>query len=441
MKKICIFGHGYQGLAAAVLFAKHGYCVTGIGMNNEIIDMLSDHSLYLQELGLKESFDHALHGGALNFNFQVEPADIFIISVLTPLVSDYHSHDGGPSHRKVDLAGVIAAAEVIFPLLKKGNLVVLESIVLPRTTVDMLGPILERSGLKAGSDFSLVYSRGHATTGQIMQGLVENARIIGGIDSLSADAGCDLYSCFVSGALYVTNPTTAELVCLMENAYVDVAIAFANEFSHLSNRFGVNVWEAVTLANHHPQVNILNPGLGASHPGNSVDSCVLVESAPDLTRVIQAASQVNEYQSEFIIDLVTFAIGSLNGKKIAALGLACSQGVNDLRENLTVEIIHRLQFAGAEVKAYDPYRVPEGMPGMIATSTMEAAVREADVIILLVAHPEFHRMTPKKLAKLTRASILIDTVNGWSNPEWLNSDFKLYRLGDSSEERVLIANS
>ena len=186
---------------------------------------------------------------------------------------------------------VISAAESILPHLQKGNLVVLESTSPPRTTVDLVAPILERSGLKAGVDFFLVYSPERVLPGQILRELIENARVIGGINRGSAEAGRDLYAAFVKGDIILTDATTAEMVKLMENTYRDVNIAIANEFSRLADHFGIDIWEAVSLANRHPRVKILNPGPGVGGHCISVDPWFLVEAAPDLTPLIHTARE------------------------------------------------------------------------------------------------------------------------------------------------------
>ena len=195
-------------------------------------------------------FENAISSGHLSFSRNVAPADAFIIAVPTPF----------KDNKLADMKYVISAAELILPHLQKGNLVVLESTSPPRTTVDLVAPILERTGLKAGVDFSLVYSPERVLPGQILRELIENARVIGGINKDSAEAGRDLYAAFVKGDIILTDATTAEMVKLMENTYRDVNIAIANEFSRLADHFGIDIWEAVSLANRHPRVKILNPG-------------------------------------------------------------------------------------------------------------------------------------------------------------------------------------
>jgi UDP-N-acetyl-D-mannosaminuronic acid dehydrogenase len=245
------------------------------------------------------------------------------------------------------MRAVISAAESIVPFLRKGNLVVLESTSPPRTTIDLVAPILEKSSLKAGIDFHLCYSPERVLPGQILRELIENSRVIGGVTPASAQAGYDLYATFVKGQIIQTDATTAEMVKLMENTYRDVNIAIANEFSRLADKFGVDVWEAISIANLHPRVKILSPGPGVGGHCISVDPWFFVESAPELTPLIYHARQVNDSQPHFVVDLIRQALGNLQGKRIAALGLAYKPDVDDLRESPANEVIHLLQQEGA----------------------------------------------------------------------------------------------
>jgi len=342
-KKICVLGLGYIGLPTASTFAANGIQVVGVDVNSAVVKCLQNGEIHIHEPGLRTMFQSAVYSGSLVIEKQPQPADAFIIAVPTPF------KDG----KKADLSYVISAAEAIVPHLQKGNLVVLESTSPPLTTTDVVQPILERSGLKGGEDFYLAYSPERVLPGQILRELIENSRIIGGVNRLSAEAGCDLYSIFVKGQIFLTDCTTAEMVKLMENTYRDVNIAIANEFSHLADRFGVDVWEAIALANQHPRVNILSPGPGVGGHCISVDPWFLVEAAPDLTPLIHTARNVNDQQPEFVLSLVKRALGSsLEGKHIAVLGLAYKPDVDDLRESPAIETCYLLSKAGAKVTAY-----------------------------------------------------------------------------------------
>jgi UDP-N-acetyl-D-mannosaminuronic acid dehydrogenase len=378
---------------------------------------------------LHAALEAALKTGNLTVNETPVEADAFIIAVPTPFYEDKFGDYNGQKYKLADMRAVTSAAEAIVPVLNKGNLVVLESTSPPRTTIDLLIPILEKSGLKAGVDFHLAYSPERVLPGQILRELIENARVIGGVTPESAAAGRDLYAIFVQGQIVVTDATTAEMVKLMENTYRDINIAIANEFARLAERFGVDAWEAIRIASLHPRVKILNPGPGVGGHCISVDPWFFVESAPDLSSLISAARRVNDSQPHFVLELVRSAIGDFHGKKIAALGLAFKPDVDDLRESPAVEVIHLLQSEGAIVKAFEPYKTDADLPGVTAVPTLAAALKDADAVLLLVNHTELRALTPEKLVAITPARILVDTVNGWAGRDWLAAGFKIFRLG------------
>ncbi|MCX6066026.1 MAG: nucleotide sugar dehydrogenase [Chloroflexi bacterium] len=427
--KICILGLGYIGLPTASMFATHGVKVVGVDINPSIIETLKAGRIHIHEPGLGEAVEQAVKSGNLSVATQPELADAFIIAVPTPFYEHEMGQYNGQSYKKADMRAVTSATEAILPYLRRGNLVVLESTSPPRTTIDLIVPILEKSGLKAGVDFSVAYSPEGVLPGQILRELIENARVIGGITPESALAGYDLYATFVKGHIHKTDATTAEMVKLMENTYRDVNIAIANEFSRLAERFGVDVWEAIKLSSLHPRVKILSPGPGVGGHCISVDPWFFVETAPDLSKLILHARQVNDSQPEFVVELVKKALGSLSGKKIAALGLAYKPDVDDLRESPAVEVIHLLQKEGATVKAFEPFKPEAALPGVDAALTLELALKDADAILLLVNHTEFRQLSPEALKTLTAARVLIDTVNGWDGRDWAAAGFKLARLG------------
>lgn len=432
--KICVIGLGYIGLPTASTFAGHGVRVLGVDINTSIIETLNSGGIHLNEPGLNEAVTRAVQSKKFIAATKPEEADAFIIAVPTPFREDLFGEYQGAKLKLADMRAVTAAAESIVPHLKKGNLVVLESTSPPRTTVDLLAPILERSGLKAGSDFFLCYSPERVLPGQILRELVENARVIGGVTRESAQAGYDLYLTFVKGQIVQTDATTAEMVKLMENTYRDVNIAIANEFSRLAEKFGVDVWEAIALANLHPRVKILSPGPGVGGHCISVDPWFFVEAAPELAPLIYHSRQVNDAQPQFVIQKIRQALGDLKDKKIAALGLAYKPDVDDLRESPASEVVHLLQKEGAQVKAWEPFKPDAILEGIEMATSLEDAIKEADALILLVKHTEFIKFIPEEIAQKTKARVIVDTVNGWNGKEWKSINFKFHRLGDNKSK-------
>jgi len=418
-KHICMIGLGYIGLPTASTFAKHGIKVTGVDNNPEVIDALKHGRVHIYEPGLGEMVTEALESGKLSVADKAVEADAFIIAVPTPFYGD----------KKADLSFVRDAAESIVSVLRTGNLVILESTSPPLTTTGVVKPILEKSGLKAGKDFKLAYSPERVLPGQILKELTDNARVIGGIDRVSAEAGRDLYATFVKGEIILTDATTSEMVKLMENTYRDVNIAIANEFSRLADRFGVDVWEAIQIANRHPRVKILNPGPGVGGHCISVDPWFFVEAAPDLTPLIHTARKVNDSQPEFVIATLKKMLGELKGKRIAALGLSFKPDVDDLRESPAVDIAHLLVNEGALVSTYEPFKPDFQVKGAVTAPTLEAAIKSADMLLLLVGHKQFKSLDPAMLARQTSARLVLDTVNGWDSQFWSEAGFQVKKLG------------
>ena len=431
MKTLCIIGLGYIGLPTASMFATHGYQVMGVDKNEKVIESLQQGKIHIFEPGLQKVVTAGIESGMLKVSSQVEPADAFIIAVPTPFLDEEMTTDS--PYKKADMRFVVSAAQAIVPHLRKGNLVVLESTSPPLTTANQVRPILEKSGLKAGQDFFLAYSPERVLPGQILQELVDNSRVIGGINPESAEMGRDLYSAFVQGEIVMTDATTAEMVKLMENTYRDVNIAIANEFSRLADRFEINVWEAIEIANRHPRVNILNPGPGVGGHCISVDPWFLVEAAPDITPFIYNARMVNDSQPDFVVKLVERFLGDLHGKTIAILGLAYKPNVDDFRESPAIEVVHNLMHAGCNVRAHDPYATSFHQIGAYMVNTLEEAVKDADLLILLVDHNEFKSLAPEACKGMQQMNVL-DTRHCLNVKQWKQAGFKILNLGDTKNK-------
>lgn len=428
-KSICVIGLGYIGLPTASTLAAQGVSVLGVDVNKRVLETLSRGEIHIHEPGLRDMYQAALASGKLTIGARPAQADALIISVPTPFHDDMFGQHEGRTYKRADLGAVIAAAESIVPVLRRGNLVVLESTSPPRTTTDVVAPILERSGLKSGTDFHLAYSPERVLPGQILRELKDNARVIGGVTPESARRAAELYRLFVVGEIVETDATTAELVKLMENTYRDVNIAIANEFSRLADAFGVDVWEGISLANRHPRVNILSPGPGVGGHCISVDPWFLVEGAPDLTPLIASARRVNDSQPEFVVTIVKRALGDLKGRRIAALGLAYKPNVDDLRESPAAEVVRLLDEGGAQVMVWEPFKTDAIVPGIRMAASLEAALSDADAVLLLVAHTQFAGLDPSDIAGKTGARIVIDAVNAWNAEAWRQAGFTFVRLG------------
>ncbi len=416
---VCVLGLGYIGLPTASSFATHGLRVHGVDTDPRVLEELREGELRNRESGLQELAGRALASGNFTFSDRPVEAEAFVIAVPTPVRPD----------KRADLQYVEAAARAIVPHLRPGNLVMLESTCPPGTTLGTVSPILKSSGLKAGTDFLLAYTPERALPGKLLKELVENPRVIGGIDRPSAEAGSELYRTFVQGEIFLTDATTAEMVKLMENTYRDVNIAIANEFSRLAEQIGVDGWEAVRLANQHPRVNILRPGPGAGGHCIVVDPWFLVEAAPELTPLIKQARAVNDAQPAHAAELVETALGKLEGKRVGALGLAYKPGVNDLRESPAIEVVRLLVAGGARVRTFEPFAPDRGVAGAETVGSLEEAVAGAEAVVLLVDHPEFIGLDPQQLARSMPGRVAVDLRGRWERPAWSAAGFTLKVLG------------
>ncbi|HET7011166.1 MAG TPA: nucleotide sugar dehydrogenase [Anaerolineales bacterium] len=416
---LCVLGLGYIGLPTASTFATHGLRVVGVDVNQRVVDVLRNGEIHIQEPGLRTLVQAAFRSGHLRILDAPEPSEAFILAVPTPITAQ----------QTADLTYVRAAASSIVPHLRRGCLVVLESTSPPRTTVDVLAPILEESGLRAGEDFYLAYTPERVLPGQILRELIDNARVIGGINRASAEAGRDLYAVFVKGEILLTDATTAEFVKLMENTYRDTNIALANEFARLSERLGIDVWEAIDLANRHPRVSVLRPGPGVGGHCISVDPWFLVEAAPEASPLIRQARMVNDGQPAWWVDRMQQALGGLQGKTIAALGLAYKQDVDDLRESPAIEVVRQLVARGARVRTYEPMARGAKVEGAEAAETLEEALAGAEAFVLLVDHRELRSMDAAAVARSMKGRLAFDARGALSRRAWKAAGFRLHVLG------------
>ncbi|MBC1435203.1 nucleotide sugar dehydrogenase [Listeria rocourtiae] len=390
--KIATIGLGYIGLPTAVMFAKHGQEVIGYDTNKEVITRLQSGFIHIEEPGLQKAFQSVLANGRLRPVNQLEKADAFIIAVPTPHTADY----------SCDTRYIRQAVSDVIPLLETGNTIILESTVAPKTTTDVIKPILEAGGFMVGRDVHLVHCPERVLPGQIMTELVHNNRIIGGVTPECAIAGASVYQTFVKGEMLLTDASTAELSKLMENTFRDTNIALANELVKLSAELGINALNVIEMANKHPRVNIHAPGPGVGGHCLAVDPYFITTAAPEQTPLIQAAREVNNHMPEYIADSVE-RITNKTAKKIVILGAAYKGNVDDVRESPALKIAEHLQQRGMEVHVYDPH---------IACYNInpEKAFANADLAVIATEHEEFKHL-PMRLLKSMANMQIFDTKN------------------------------
>jgi len=418
--KICCMGLGYIGLPTSTVFAVNGYEVVGVDVQQEVVDTINDGSVHIQEPGLKEMVRGAVMEGNLQAGTDPEPADVFIIAVPTPLTEG----------KSADLSYVREAAETISSYLEEGNLVIVESTVAPRTTVDIVKPELESSGMTAGEDFYLAHCPERVLPGQIIHELIHNNRIIGGIDEESALKACELYNSFVEGEMYITDATTAELTKLMENTYRDVNIAFANELARVAEDIKTDVWEAIDLANKHPRVNIHKPGPGVGGHCLAVDPWFIMEKAPR-AEMIELSREINDSMPEFVVSNVKEKLFGIGDPKISILGITYKGNVDDTRESPILKVIELFAEDKVGMGIHDP-RVPEKAEKELNLLALEEAVKGSDCIIIGADHKEFNRLDPEDIGELMNNRVIFDTKNHLEAEKWEEAGFEYYKLGDYS---------
>ncbi len=402
MKKVCVVGLGCIGLPTACILSSKGFKVAGVDTNRKLVEELNQVNIDPLEPGLAGLANSAIRSGSFIPRLSPEEADVFMICVPTPPTDE----------NKADLTFVKDAAKSVLPYLRKGNLVILESTVPPGTTEEILKPILEESGLNVENELYLAHCPERVLPGNILKELVENNRIIGGINVESAELAKEIYQSFVEGEIYLTDATTAEMVKLVENSFRDVNIAFANELSRICDKLNLKIWEVIGLANKHPRVSILKPGPGVGGHCVAVDPFFIVEKAPDEAKLIKTARCVNDSMPDYVVEKIEQAVKKAEIKTpiIACLGITYKAGTGDLRRSPALEIVRRLEEKGYTVRACDPYvRDFTEFP----LFSLEETVKSADCLVLLVDHKEFKEINPHELLKKMRGSLIIDTRGIW----------------------------
>ena len=402
------------------MLANRGRSVRGVDIDPDVRAELLAGRTNSDEEGLADLLRQAISSGRFSAEAAPSAADVYIIAVPTPLSDE---GDGA-----ADLSYVRDAARSLTPLLKPGNLVILESTVPPGTTEDVLVPELERSGLAAGRDLMVAHVPERVLPGNVLVELIHNPRVIGGIDRGSAEAARGLYASFVEGELILTDARTAEMVKLMENTYRDVNIALANEFALLAQELGVDVWRAIDLANQHPRVDILRPGPGVGGHCISVDPWFLARASAYPAPLIRAARSVNDAMPERVVDLLGALLGDVEKPVIAVLGLAYKGNTGDTRNSPALAVVHSLRSRAWDVGVFDPHVRPTPELGPLLSSPEEAAAG-ADCLLLMTDHRAFETLDIAKLRGTMRRPLVLDARGQLDESAWREAGFDFHRLG------------
>lgn len=410
--RVAILGMGYIGLPTAVVIATRGVDVIGVDINPATVAALSRGEVPFVEPDLAVAVSGAVAMGRLTATTETPEAEAFIIAVPTPFNED----------RTADLSYVKAAAEQIAPRLKSGNIVVLESTSPPGTTQkvgDWIGALrpdlrMPRDG-ETGADVFIAHCPERVLPGRIMIEMITNDRVVGGLTPRCAEKAASIYRLFAQGEILLTDAASAEMAKLVENAYRDVNIAFANEISLISESLHIDVWEVIRLANRHPRVNILSPGPGVGGHCIPVDPWFIVSAAPQLSRLIRTAREVNDHRPHHVAGQVVENAKRFRSPTIACLGLTFKANVDDVRESPAIDVVGLIAKAlpDVEILVSDPY--VSVMPGLLSKydnlhlEGAHQAVERADIVVLLVEHEPFKAMRHTRLA----GKVIYDTRGAW----------------------------
>ncbi len=421
LNKICLLGLGYIGLPTGSMFVLAGKNVVGVDPSPRVQAALSSGLASIDEPELQTLVTAAINSGRLRVQTKPETADAFIIAVPTPLE---------PTTNRADLSFVERAARDIVPFLRRGNLVVLESTVPPGTTRDVLAPILAESGLVPGQDIFVAHCPERVLPGRILVELEQNDRLTGGLTPACAERAADLYQTFVKGAIMRTDATTAEMVKVMENTFRDVNVALANEFALIAERIGVDVWDAIRLANHHPRVNVLRPGPGVGGHCIAVDPWFLVGSAPEATHLIRAAREVNDAMPEHVVARLAALVAP--PAPVALLGVTYKAEVDDVRESPALRVAELAVERGFAVRLCDPHVKADshGLPAPLLP--LEQALRDAEAVVLLVDHRAFQELDVDLVAALVSGKQVLDARNSLDRATWQARGFEVSLLGSGA---------
>ncbi len=402
-KKICVIGLGYIGLPTGAVLAKSGYQVHGVDINLDTVAAVQNGQATIEEPGLPELLKAVVGQGLLTASNKVEASDIYIICVPTPFTST----------KEPDLSFVQSAARQIKDFIKPGDMIILESTSPPRTTEKIVQKETLGSKFKVGVDVFVAHCPERVIPGRILDEVINNDRIVGGVTTTCSEKVAEFYESFVKGKVLITTAINAELTKLIENSYRDVNIAFANELSLIADKFNTSPFEIIDLANHHPRVNILKPGPGVGGHCISVDPWFLVSEAPNQTQLIKTARIVNDSKPEFVIRQANKLVQDISNPKICCLGLTYKADVDDFRESPSLEIARKLTSEyGESVLCCEPYATVDQFADLFFAG-MEDAVNQADLIVLLTDHTCFKNILPDDLVNKR----VLDTRGFWLRSE------------------------
>lgn len=413
--KVCVIGMGYIGLPTAAMLARNGHQVLGVDVKRSVLDFIREHGAPREEPGLADLVKIVLADGSLALAAAPESADVFILCLPTPINAD----------KTPDLSYVEKGMASILGVLEEGNMVILESTVPPGTTGGLVAKMVVAKGLQ---NVDLAFAPERVIPGNILDEIQNLDRVMGGLTPRASERARDLYSCFVKGRIHLTDATTAEFVKLVENTYRDVNIAFANELAGFAPELGINIWEAIEIANRHPRVNIHTPGPGVGGHCIAVDPYFIIDSVgAEKARFMTLAREINSSMPGEVVSRLENELGTLAGRKIAVLGIAYKGDVGDPRESPALEVIRLLKEQGARVSAHDPFVRQSELH--IRLEGLDTALDGADAVLVTTNHSTFGDIDPEQAGRLAASRIIFDTKDIIDPGKWRDAGWKVLILG------------
>ena len=406
--KVCIIGQGYIGLPTAALFSSNNCEVVGVDISEEMIENLNKGIIHIEEPGISDIINKAIEKNTYKASLIPENADAFIITVPTPYIAENYS---------CDLSYVITACEEIIPYLNRENTVIIESTIAPMSIDEVIKPIFEKAGFIIGEDLYLAHCPERVLPGKILDELVNNDRIVGGVTPKCSKKASEVYGQFVKGNLILTEAKTAELSKCMENTFRDVNIALANELTKICAEIGVNALDVIKMANKHPRVNLHSPGPGVGGHCLAIDPYFIYAKAPETAKIIKLARDTNKSMPDFVCNYVKKIIPS---GKIAILGVSYKGNSDDDRESPAFEIIEKL-CSNYEISIHDPHI---NNPTFVS---FEGAIEKSDLILVLCDHDEFKHLDYDLISESMEKPIIFDTKDIIKN---VPNKIKLYNYGN-----------
>lgn len=433
MSRVCVHGLGYIGLPTAATFATAGHNVVGVDTNEDVVASLRKGDIHIDEPGLQSCLTEALDAEQLELATEPVPAEYHLICVPTPIDED---------EREADLSYVKAAGAALSTVLRPGDTVILESTVPPRTTTDVLGPILETSGLEIGRDVELVYCPETVLPGNVLTELRENDRIVGGAHGDSPKSAVALYDSVVTGEIRTApNATTAEFVKLIQNTFRDTNIALANEIGKLATDYGIDGRTAIDLANSHPRVGVHEPGPGVGGHCLPIDPWFLGQDSDELD-LIETAREINDGMVEYVVALLADQLDETTDVDVAVLGAAYKGNVSDTRQSPGLALAQSLRISAdatpgttvadggrfplqdVNVTVHDPHVDDEPT----VRNSLEDTLSGADAAIVVTDHDEYENLDPERIDELLDGDVVLDTKGVLEPATWESSNLQFRRF-------------